>query len=501
MTSLNRKIANGATWTVTLRFGERALGLVSTLILARLLAPEHFGLVAMGTVLLATLETLTDFGFETALIHRQTKEPAYLDSAWTLNLMLGAGNSLVMLAAAPVAAWFYGEDRVVEIVMVLALTALLHGMHNIGMVLYEQDIRFARIFAQVLIKKAVSIVVTISAALILHDHRALLIGMVTGTLCGTLLSFILSSYRPRLRLTHWRELVGFSKWLLVNNMLHFLGARGADFIVGRMAGASSLGAFSVSYELANLPTTEVVGPITRAVFPGYAQMAHDLARLREAFIAVYGVIAVAALPAAVGIACLAKPFVAVLLGEKWMSTVPLIEALALFGATRALQANTGSVYLAMGKPYIMTVLAGIYVFSVLAAFGITLAYWDIGHAVWVFFAVGAAVCVINLATAAHLLKLNSLHLMHPLLRPMIAVTLMAIALLWVLSQVPAWLSISYPWAMLLGGVLLGAAVYTVVLWSSWKLAGAPHEAETRLLRLATDMLRRRRMVAESTGSS
>lgn len=497
MTSLNRKIANGATWTVTLRFGERLLGLVSTLILARLLAPEHFGLIAMGTVLVATLETLTAFGFETALIHRQTKEPAFLDSAWTLNLMLGAGNGLVLLAAAPIAAWFYGEDRVVEIVMVLALTALLHGMHNIGMVLYEQDIRFARIFVQVLIKKVVSIVVTISAALILHDHRALLVGMVTSALSGMLLSFALSPYRPRLRLTHWRELVGFSKWLLVNNMLHFLGSRGADFIVGRMAGASSLGAFSVSYELANLPTSEMVGPITRAVFPGYAQMAHDLMRLRKAFIAVYGVIAVVALPAAVGIACLAKPFVAVLLGEKWGATVPLIEALALFGATRALQANTGSVYLALGKPYIMTVLAGIYVFSVLAAFGITLAYWDIGHAVWTYFTVGAVMCVINLATAAHQLQLAVLDIVRATVRPMISVTAMVIALLWALPQMPGWLITSSSWTVLLGGMLLGATVYTVTLWSCWKIAGAPPDAEQKLLRLAIELLHLRRTAAES----
>lgn len=499
--SIHRKIANGATWTVALRFGERALGLVSTLILARLLAPEHFGLIAMGTVLLATLEALTTFGFEAALIQRQTKEPAFLDSAWTLNLILGVGNALIILAAAPVAAWFYGEDRVVEIMMVLALVALLHGMHNIGMVLYEQDIRFARIFVQVLVKKVISIVVTISAALILHDHRALLAGMITSALSGMLLSFVLSPYRPRLCWTQWRELVGFSKWLLANNVLHFLGSRGADFIVGRMVGASTLGVFNVSYELANLPTSEMVGPITRAVFPGYAQIAHDLARLRKGFLTIYGVIAIVALPAAAGIACLAEPLVTILLGKKWAAAVPLTGALALFGATRALQANTGSVYLALGKPYVMTVLAGIYVLSTMITFGVTLAFWDIGHAVWAFFAVGAVVCVINLATAAHQLRLAIMEIVRATVRPMISVVVMAMVLLWSLSQMPKWLITTHSWAVLPGEILLGAAVYATTLWSCWKLAGAPPEAEEKLLRLATELLQGRRLVAESKKSA
>lgn len=499
--SVNRKIANGVGWTVTLRFGERTLGLVSTLILARLLAPEHFGLIAMGTVLLATLEALTAFGFEAALIQRQTKEPAFLDSAWTLNLILGVCNGLVMLAAAPVAAWFYGEDRVVEIMAVLALTALLHGLHNIGMVLYEQEIQFARIFAQVLIKKVVSIVVTIVAALILRDHRALLVGMVTAALSGMLLSFVLSPYRPHLRLTHWRELVGFSKWLLANNVLHFLGARGADFIVGRMAGASTLGVFNVSYELANLPTSEMVGPITRAVFPGYAQLARDPERLRHGFLTVYGVIAIVALPAAAGIACLAEPLVTALLGEKWAAAVPLTGALALFGATRALQANTGSVYLALGKPYVMTVLAGIYVLSTMMTFGITLAFWDIGHAVWAFFAVGAVVCVLNLATAAYQLRLSPRNIVRATVRPTIAVVLMVLTLSWALSQMPAWLTVGHAWAVLLAGTLLGAAVYAASLWSCWRIAGGPPEAEEKLLRLVAELLQSRRLATGSKKSA
>jgi len=267
-----------------------------------------------------------------------------------------------------------------------------------------------------------------------------------------------------------------------------------------MAGASALGAFNISYELANLPTTELVFPISRAVFPGYAQLANNQGDLREAFITVFGVIALVALPAAIGIACLAQPFVAVLLGKKWLVTVPLIEALALFGATRVMQANTGSVYLALGKPYIMTGLAGFFVVTVLTTFGVTLAYYDLKHAVWAFFVAGAAVGIINLATLAFLLRLSMLEMLRPLLRPTLAVSVMAFTLLWGTSQVPAWLASDHQWAVLFGGILVGATVYTATLWSCWKIAGTPTGPEEKLMRLVTQLLKRR-AAAEPGGSA
>ena len=124
-------------------------------------------------------------------------------------------------------------------------------------------------------------------------------------------------HRPRWCLSEAHVLYRFSRWLLLINFVGFLRNRSADLIIGR-ASADLVGIFSIAYEVSNLPSTEMVAPINRVLFPGYVQLADDLDRLRSAFRATLGLIALVILPASAGLAAVADPLVRVMLGEKWL---------------------------------------------------------------------------------------------------------------------------------------------------------------------------------------
>ena len=134
--TIGNRIAKGARWTIGIRIAERVIGLTSTMILARLLVPGDFGLIAMGTAVLAALEAMTAFGFEWAVIQRGTRERRFLDTAWTLNLIFAVVCAVLLCAAVPIVTLFYGEPRVAEVMYVLALVCLIGGLRNIGMVIF-----------------------------------------------------------------------------------------------------------------------------------------------------------------------------------------------------------------------------------------------------------------------------------------------------------------------------------------------------------------------------
>ena len=409
--------------------------------------------------------------------------------------MIGAIHALAVTALAPAAALFYGEPRVVDVMLALAVTALVSGFRNIGMVEFEQDLRFGPIVALALIRRTSSFLVTLVLAWQYRSYWALLGGMMTGPVIDLLLSYYVSRYRPRFSLARWHALFSFSKWLLVNSVLAYASNRGGDLIVGHRAGAAALGTYSVSFELANLPTSEMVWPVMRAVFPGYAMMSADRQRLAQGFLNVFALVLLFALPAAAGIALLAEPMVAVLLGPKWSDAAPMVQVLAIYGGIRATQANTGSVYLALDRPQYA---AAITLLGIVLGFGsFAVALWHsvpVAEAAWFLVGGSLIVVVINLTLLTRLLGLRWSDIFRALLRPAIGITVMAAAL--ALLRGPLWNGghpLAAGAAILVGLVLAGAIVYLASVMLAWRADGRPVESpEYAVLATLAGSVRRRK---------
>jgi lipopolysaccharide exporter len=483
MSALGNQMARSAGWMIGMRLADRVIGFVSLLVLARLLVPADFGLVAMATSIVALLDALTAFGFEWAVIQRQSNDRRHLDTAWTLNLVIGAINGLLVLALIPLLTWFYNEPRLAPLALLLAGSIFLGGLRNVGMIQFERDLAFGRVFALTMIRRLTGFGVTLTIALMYRSYWALVIGSFAGVLADLVMSYVLSAYRPRLALSGWRDIMSFSRWFYVSNVLNFVNGRGTHLIIGRISGAGTLGTFNIAYELGALPTSEIVLPAFRAMFPGYAKLREDPAELASMVGAVIALTMLAVAPAAIGIVVLAGPIVDVLLGEKWLAVVPLLQVFGLIGAVHAFGAPINAVNLAIGRADLPAKLGGLNAVISLPVFAYMLAHYGVVAAAVSLLAVGALIAGLAMAITARLIGFKPLRLVGEVWRPIVASAVMGVAV--ALLADATWHTLPARWggmfAALLALVASGVVIYMVVMAALWLACGQPAGAEARVL--------------------
>ena len=475
--STQRKMVSGAAWMVLFKLVERSLGLVSIMILARLLSPQDFGLIAMAMSFIVMAELLTAFGFDVALIQNQAATDRHYHTAWTCNVLFGLVIFLLMLAAAAPITTFYGEPALFWVVCCLALGPLIGGCENIGVVAFRKELRFRSEFAFQISRKLAGFVVVVPLAFWLRSYWALVAGMLASKLAGTVISYLAHPFRPRFSIAGAKSLFSFSKWLLVSNVLAFLKQRLTDFVIGRSQGAATLGVYNVAYELANLPTSELGAPINRALFPGFARIAHDPEQLRSAYVNAMGILALFALPAAAGIFTVAEYLVAVVLGPKWLAAIPLIQILAMFGAIELFHSSMSAVLIATGHPHAVARASTVFVL-----FLVTLLIVLVDR----FGASGAAFAVVgaSILSTPTFLRAIRVHtgigpgaFVHAIIRPLIASAAMVAILRAAIPPYAPSMAVSEAAWLLFGAVALGAIVYAIALTLFWLAARRPQSVE------------------------
>jgi lipopolysaccharide exporter len=480
---MTQSTARGALWMVSFKLLERGLGLISTLVLARLLVPRDFGVVAMAVSLVALLEIFSAAGMDTALIQRQDASPAHFHTAWTLNVLAGFTVGVVLVLLALPASYFYREPRLVAVMCVFALGAAVQGLENIGVVQFRKQLRFDREFRYLLAKKLISFAVTVPLAFWLRSYWALVIGTLAGRTGSVMYSYLIQPFRPRLSLQTAAEMMHFSKWLMPLNALGFLKERSATFLIGHFAGPAALGAFTVSTEIASLPSTELIAPINRALLPAYAKLAGDRPALRAEFLNSMSGIALLGMPMVAGVA-LAAPFIVLLaLGPKWSAARPLLEVLAFYGISQVLESNAYAAFVAIGKPAVFFRVIGLQTAVLLAALlPLTLSYGTIGAA-WSYVFSALVTLPVNFLYIARLMGLRARDFVTAVWRPVVSAAVMyGGGRLWGPALPATAVTSAAAFVPFIKCVAVGALTYVAIDALLWLAAGRPRGAETWLLR-------------------
>ncbi|HRX88745.1 MAG TPA: lipopolysaccharide biosynthesis protein [Steroidobacteraceae bacterium] len=483
-------MAKGAAWMVFAKLAERSIGLISTLLLARLLVPNDFGIVAMAMSFVALLELLTAFGFDVALIQKQTKSRAALDTAWTYGILTGLAMAALMVALAGPIAAFYREDALTDVIKALAIGSMAQGFQNIGVVAFRMDMRFDKEFQFLVAKKVISFAITIPLAVTMRSYWALVIGQVVGRIAGTVLSYTMQPYRPRVSLEATRELFNFSKWVFLLNCIGYMKERSSDWIIGRISGPMALGTFNISYELASLPSTELAAPINRAVFPAYAKLAHDLPALRREYLSVIAMLLLLTVPAVLGLAASAPLLVPVVLGANWLHAVPVLTLLSFFGLTHLLQSNAQAAFLALGRPDVPTKLSSAQVVLQIATLiPFTQSMGSVGSA-WAFVVTAVIMIPITILVVIKMLELRVREFIIAIWRPLTAALAMYFVVAWLAASLRKPKSTIGLIDELLLAIAVGVVVYIGLVWLFWKMSGQPDGPERVVLDRGMQMSRR-----------
>jgi len=329
---VNRSLVKSSVWMVAMRWTLRGVGVVNTFILARLLLPEDFGLVAMATLMIGLIEVFGQTGQILALIRHPNPCREDYDTVWTVSILIGAAITLALWLLSPLAAGFFHDPRAVAIVQILAIRAFVGGFENIGVVVFRKNLNFSKEFSYQVAQRIVSFVATIFIALWLRNYWALVIGILGGRIIAVAISYLMHPYRPRFCLSKVGEIWSFSSWMLLVHVAQFLQDKADEFVVGNMTNTETMGNYNVAADVATAPTVELVMPTTRALFPIFSRISGDRNALGEAYLGVFAVTAILVCATATGVMLVAEDFVAVVLGPRWMNAVPLVEWLAMSGA-------------------------------------------------------------------------------------------------------------------------------------------------------------------------
>ncbi|MBE0685428.1 MAG: lipopolysaccharide biosynthesis protein [Anaerolineaceae bacterium] len=480
-------ISRGAVLTISMRWTDRLIGFVSTLILARLLAPEDFGIIAMASLVVGLADVFLNLGVNVALIQNQDTTPSHYNTAWTLRLIQTAISAALLLVFSPFAAGYFGDPRVVPVLQLMALGMLLVGLENIGVITFQKEMRFGLDFRFMFLKRLVGFLVTILAAWLLRSYWALVLGALVGRAFGVMLSYQMHPMRPRLSFEKVKEIFSVSQWMLVNSIGSYLHLNLHKILVGRRATTTIMGGYTLADEISGMPTGEVLAPLNRVLFPAFVQVKHDLVELKRIFLLAQGVQTLLAIPASVGLALVAREAVIVLLGEKWLFISPYVQMLALASVIQAITTSGSYVMLTMGAHRAAAVITWVQVIFFMVAVFLVIPNSDALQiaslrVVTVFAGLSLAVWMLMRTLG----NVSVTEIFFTILRPLLGTGLMTIAVLFVGS-----ITQFNPGAALLLKVGTGLLTYPVAVVLMWGVAGKPAGAESYVLEKLTTLIYRK----------
>ena len=477
---VSRQLVHGSAWMITMRWSIRLIGLVSTIILARLLAPESFGLVAKAMIVVGFLEVLTDTGQRLALIRHPAPTREHYDSAWSVSVLIGLGVVLAILLVAPFSDVYLNEPSAPLLVAVLSVRVFLAAFENIGTVNFRRDMDFGAEFRYGVYKKMSSFVITIGLAFWLRNYWALVYGIIIGQFVFVLISYMIHPYRPRWCLTKVRELWSFSIWTMINSVGGYMQRSLDQVMVASVADAQTMGFYSVGAEIASIPTIEVVDPMARGLYPVYAKLSGDLEELRLAYINVLGMIAIICAFGSASIALVASDLIQIILGSQWGGAVPYMICLAIASGISGISLSVNTVLTAAGEPRRVALQSWGRLLVALPCFYLGM---KLNGALGITYAMLVVAVIMTPSFFYQLMQVIPVttgQLLAVTWRPILAALVMAAAF-----QVLSFdLFISTVWILLPAKIVAAGGIFSVTLLGLWVASGCPSSAEKMILAFA-----------------
>lgn len=478
--SAKRHVARGTAWMVGVRWAIRLTGLLSTVVLARLLTPADYGIVAIATLILGTIEVLGEVGVSSAVIRHPDPTREHYDSAWTMLLLVGLLLALVVLATTPLTVTYFHEPRAKLVLTVLALRTAMTGFQNIASIKFQHDLEFHKLFQLNVGSTIVQFVAVMISAFLLRNYWALVIGIMSKQVATIVLSYILEPYRPRFSLAKASELVAFSLWVLLRNIGSYVLSQVDKIAIGGFGGAVAMGRYDVGRDVATSPVSEVVLPLVYALYPTMAKVQHDREKRRELFFGVFHWSALISTALAVGVALVSQDMATVILGPKWDGVSRLMPWLALSFGLTGLTSSVYTAFESLGRADLSARLQWMRVFAYsIAIFPVAFYFRNLEAVAIARFCITVAVCPTLFYALSKALDVPFRNFLFVLWRPFTAGLVMACAVLGMNAAI-GFVGI----LRLMLDVLAGASVFVASVMVLWLAIGSPDGPEREIVTMA-----------------
>lgn len=480
---LKHKVARGAANLALFQLAGKLLDLVIVVVLARLLVPEDFGLVALATSTMLIAATVTELPVIDVLVQRESLDKRDVDSAFTLNLLRGLTVfSFLALASFPVAL-IYNDPNLIPVLWCLGLAPLFKSLESPALVYPLREVNYGPTAKILLIGKIVGAIASLCLATAWPSYWALVAGVVVAALTSALWSYKLCPYRPKIRFAGIQSIIGFAGWITASRIIFALNQQGDRFFVGYILGKGQLGQYAMGSDISSMATYSLAGPILRPIFAGMSRIQTDLIRLRSAYLRSQQSLMMIVLPFGFGLAAIASDLVPLLLGSGWDSAVPVIQWLAPVIALQMLSVPVQAVAMARGTPKALALREGVSLILRLPATLIGAWFFGLTGAVIARALSGGLIILFNLFIVKSLIQMSVLTQLKNAWRSGISVLVMVAGIAFLKALFPAPPEQYIQILRIVGFVLAGLVTYIGVHLTLWYLCKKPDGAETFLLEI------------------
>jgi O-antigen/teichoic acid export membrane protein len=478
------RIAAGTAWLVAARLAARAIDFLGLLILANLLLPADFGLVAVALTVVQIAEAVFELPVGQVLVRSEMITRDLLDTAFTVGLLRGALLAALMIAAAEPFAILYHDPRLAALLCMLVIAPASRAVVSPAMTHFAKAIDFRRDLLIELVGKGMALGCSIWLALVSRSYWAIAIGTIVNPVTMAAASYAVAPYRPRLSLTRWGEFAHFVGWSTASQLISAINWQIDRLLLGRLVPSAALGAYVLAGDIAAVPEQAFVKPIGRPLIAAFTQLRQDPPRLMAAYLRTVTSVLTVGLPVMLGLSILAQPAVHLALGPKWQSSWPILQWLAVSLIPPLLTAPLGALAVTLGRTDIFlrrnlielavtvpSIIAGAYVYGIAGVIATRLG-------LSLLMALVAAIFVRQLLGASIPRQCAGLW------RPVVAAAGLALALFLLRGRLHGLDGL--PLALgIIACAAVGLAVYGAILLLSWEWSGRPKGIETLLAEWVT----------------
>ncbi len=349
--SLDRSLAHGVAWTAGLRAVTQALSWIATLVVARLLSKEDYGLFGMAVMYHGLVQLVNEFGLGSAIVRKRDLSEDQIASLGGISIAFSLLLWGVSALISGLVASFFAEPPVKWLIIALGATFVTTALKVLPRSLLSRDLQFKRVAQIDAIEAVIGTLATLVFAMLGFAYWSLVIGMLIG---GMVSSIVARTWRPH-RVQWPKEWASIGPavrfgWHIVVGRLAWYGYSNADFaVVGRVLGTAALGAYTIGWNLASIPVSRVsalVGQVTPGIF---SAVQNEPEQLRRYLFKITELIAVVTFPLSFGLALVSPEFVLVVLGEKWRAAIVPLQLLAFYGGFRSITTLLPQVLVSVGQ--------------------------------------------------------------------------------------------------------------------------------------------------------
>lgn len=355
MIKLKKKIKSGLKYVIFFNVFTKIISFLTTIVLARILVPKDFGMIALAFLAINAVSLLSNFGFAEAIIQSRKNIEKIRNSCFFLSIIFSIALMMISFLVARPVSDFYNKPELALLIVFLSFTFLIESLGLLPSAILEKEMAFSK----KLIPETLPIVIYASLAVWLAIHGvgywSIAIAHLVSRIVANALFWILRPWKPGLSLDlkSVRYVLSFGKEIFLVSIFLFALTQGDNALVGKVLGVEALGFYVLAYTITSLPATNFVHIINRVTLPAYAKIQKNRETLKRAYLKVFEYVSLLAFPMSIGLMMMSREITLTFYGEKWSPIILPIIILSIFGLFRAISSTSGSLFIAIGKPHLL----------------------------------------------------------------------------------------------------------------------------------------------------